>query len=287
MMDFISFDFETASGKHPCSLGLAKFIDGKLVDKRYYLINPDIESWNVVAMRIHGIKPSDVINAPKFIDIQEDIFEFIGSEVLVAHNCSFDYSVLEFATSNTLAEKGNKFYCTLNYSKSSLDLDSYKLNRIISELKLSNFKHHNALDDAIACGELFNYLINKSPSLLENSRYTKTVSNHGSRNFYVNGVTIFDFEDIIDLDHEEKQSLLNRKSSVLKDFKIIASGTFKNFSRSEINELIINNGARKVTSISSKTDYVIAGQNMGPTKFKKADDLDVKIISEQEFLEML
>ena len=73
----------------------------------------------------------------------------------------------------------------------------------------------------------------------------------------------------------------------LKNLSVIASGTFKNFSRDTIIAAIEKNGGRYVSSISSKTDLVVAGENMGPAKLKKAQDLGIKIINEDEFLEMI
>lgn len=67
----------------------------------------------------------------------------------------------------------------------------------------------------------------------------------------------------------------------------IASGTFKNFSREGIKQAIEVSGGRVVSSVSSKTDFVIAGEKMGPEKYKKATALNIKIISEDEFIEMI
>jgi DNA polymerase-3 subunit epsilon len=116
-MNFTSFDFETAKGKYACSLGLAKFRNGQLVDSRYYLINPEIDDWNFMAMKIHGIKPKDVLSSPNFKSLSDEIFEFIGDDSLIAHNCSFDYSVLEFSSGLSMNDLNNYFYCTLNFSR--------------------------------------------------------------------------------------------------------------------------------------------------------------------------
>lgn len=69
--------------------------------------------------------------------------------------------------------------------------------------------------------------------------------------------------------------------------KLVVSGVFYNFSREEITQVIINNGGIVNTSISSKTDFVLAGENMGPAKLEKATQLGVKIISENEFVQLL
>ncbi len=67
----------------------------------------------------------------------------------------------------------------------------------------------------------------------------------------------------------------------------VVSGVFNAFSRPELKEVIEINGGKNVGSISKNTDYLIAGDKMGPAKLKKATDLGVAIVSEDEFIAML
>ncbi len=76
-------------------------------------------------------------------------------------------------------------------------------------------------------------------------------------------------------------------SSILKDMNIVVSGVFEKFSRIQLKKIIEENGGKNVSSISKNTTFVLAGSNMGPSKKKKALDLDVKIINEQEFIELI
>lgn len=68
---------------------------------------------------------------------------------------------------------------------------------------------------------------------------------------------------------------------------IVISGTFSKHSRDEYKSMIEMNGGKNTGSVSSKTDYILAGENMGPAKLEKAVKLGVKIISEDEFLNMV
>ena len=68
---------------------------------------------------------------------------------------------------------------------------------------------------------------------------------------------------------------------------IIISGVFERHSRDELKTLIEKNGGVNVTSISSKTDFVLAGANMGPAKREKAEKLNISIISESDFEKMI
>lgn len=68
---------------------------------------------------------------------------------------------------------------------------------------------------------------------------------------------------------------------------IVISGVFTHHSRDEYKEMIENNGGKNVGSISKKTDFVLAGENMGPSKLEKANKLGIPIVGEDEFLKML
>lgn len=77
------------------------------------------------------------------------------------------------------------------------------------------------------------------------------------------------------------------ESNALEGNSFVVSGVFTNFSRDEIKAKIEANGGKIVSSISAKTNYVVAGENMGPSKLEKATKLGVKIISEDDFVAML
>ncbi len=77
------------------------------------------------------------------------------------------------------------------------------------------------------------------------------------------------------------------KSNKLESKSFVISGVFEKYSRDELKELITLNGGKNVGSISAKTDYVLAGDKMGPSKLEKAEKLGIKIINEDEFLEMI
>ena len=79
----------------------------------------------------------------------------------------------------------------------------------------------------------------------------------------------------------------SKQSSVLNGNRVVISGVFKKVSRSELKNLIELNGGKVVSSISAKTSYLVAGENMGPTKLQKAESLGISIISEQEFLDKI
>lgn len=77
------------------------------------------------------------------------------------------------------------------------------------------------------------------------------------------------------------------KTDKLSGKIIVISGTFEKHSREELKELIELNGGKNSSSISSKTSFILAGDNMGPAKEEKANKLGIKMISEDEFLELI
>ena len=80
---------------------------------------------------------------------------------------------------------------------------------------------------------------------------------------------------------------LASRSDRLAGKKIVISGTFAKHSREDYKAMIEQNGGKNVSSISKVTDYVLAGENMGPSKLEKANKLGIPIINEDEFLKMI
>lgn len=83
------------------------------------------------------------------------------------------------------------------------------------------------------------------------------------------------------------ESCENDCSEILTGQKIVISGVFSRYSRDEYKDLIERNGGKNVSSISSSTSFILAGANMGPAKLEKANKLGVKIVTEDEFLEII
>lgn len=83
------------------------------------------------------------------------------------------------------------------------------------------------------------------------------------------------------------QEQLSTHSNTLDGQSIVISGVFSHHSRDEYKRIIEQHGGKNVGSISGKTSFILAGENMGPSKLEKAEKLGVRIVSESEFLEIL
>ena len=75
-------------------------------------------------------------------------------------------------------------------------------------------------------------------------------------------------------------------SNVLEGLSFVVSGVFSKFSREQLKQHIEQHGGKVLSSVSSKTSYIVAGDKMGPEKLKKAEKLNVKVIDEDTYLEM-
>ena len=81
-----------------------------------------------------------------------------------------------------------------------------------------------------------------------------------------------------------REEEIRLRSDKLKDLTFVISGTFARYSRDEYKSMIERNGGKNSSSVSNNTDYILAGDNMGPAKLAKAEKLGIKIINEDDFL---
>ena len=87
----------------------------------------------------------------------------------------------------------------------------------------------------------------------------------------------------MEIGEQQKQA----RSDKLEGQSVVISGVFQHHSRDEYKALIEQHGGKNVGSISAKTSFVLAGENMGPAKLEKAQKLGIRIMNEDEFLSLL
>ena len=83
------------------------------------------------------------------------------------------------------------------------------------------------------------------------------------------------------------EDVISKRTDKLQGLTIVISGTFERHSRDEYKNMIEQNGGKNSGSISAKTSYILAGENMGPAKLEKAGKLGIPIINEEDFLKMI
>ncbi|PKG51399.1 MULTISPECIES: 3'-5' exonuclease [Olleya] len=155
---FAAIDFETAKSHHICSVGIVTFKDGVIVDEFHALIQPPNNDYNFHNIQVHGITEDDTRFAPNFKAVYPEIKKRISGITTVAHNESFDRTVLQktmtdynIPHSDLIME--HRWECTLKLYRNK----GYKPAKLDACCKVHNIalKHHDALSDARACGKLF------------------------------------------------------------------------------------------------------------------------------------
>jgi len=156
-MRAVAIDFETANENRTsaCAIGLAWIDEGRVTAVEETLIRPPemrFSSWNIA---IHGIRPRDVENAPSFAELWPDLVRRIDGRLIVAHNASFDISVLRHSLELVgLAPPECRFLCTVALARRVWpDLPRHRLNDVSDYLNLE-LDHHRAGSDAAACAAI-------------------------------------------------------------------------------------------------------------------------------------
>lgn len=157
-------DVETPNRKNDsiCSIALVHVANGKPERKIYKLVNPE-DRFDKPNMEIHKITPAMVKNQPTFYDVWMEIQEYLIGQIVVAHNAAFDLSVISKAISKYVPEiPVFSFVCTLQLARDLLgDNTGYGLKDLCDQFGIDQGVHHNALDDALACGNLFQLVCSK------------------------------------------------------------------------------------------------------------------------------
>lgn len=163
-MVYIGFDVETANSKAGsiCSIGLAKLVNGKVVDSRDWLVHPHrCMNWmSKFCYQVHGICLDSLQDEPEFDQLWPDFIQFVESgDLVVMHNASFDLRQLQAVLAlYDLAPIRFPYIDSLQVSRRCLQgLDNYKLNTVADELGI-RFQHHYAYDDAATCAKILSLL---------------------------------------------------------------------------------------------------------------------------------
>jgi DNA polymerase-3 subunit epsilon len=315
-MDFIAIDFETANEHRSsaCEVSLVRISKGEVSELFTSFIKPHasmgFNQWNV---RIHGITERDVANAKEFDQVFGAMMEFKSDLPLVAHNASFDMSVLR-RTSELygLNLPDIDFFCTRVFAERStkLALPSYSLPNVCDALSIPFGETHRAEADALACAsvalrisetegaesliELAESLLTR-PGQISGSTYRGTSSNSQSKKYPASmgkGAA-----------RDYLASLSEEDMSYDDDFtgkEVIFTGKLASMERQEAQEKVIRAGGTSGDNVTKKTSIVVVGGpydaelKPGGTlsgKLKKVIDLrekgaDIRLITELEFLEL-
>lgn len=159
-MNFIAIDFETATGQRnsACAVGLVTVEDGTIIEEYVTLIQPPNNEYNWHNTNVHGITAQDTYNSPNFKEVYSEIQKRISGKIVVAHNESFDRSVLtksmmEYGLDYADLQLTHRWECTMKIFKER-GYQPAKLNSCCEKHGIE-LNHHDALSDARACAKLF------------------------------------------------------------------------------------------------------------------------------------
>lgn len=306
-MNYFVIDFETANSRREsvCALGIIEIKDNKVINEWDYLINPeeDFDSFNTY---LHGISYETVKDKPNFSMIWNEIKELLQDNIVIAHNASFDISVLRHVLNKYNIEFPTfKYSCTRILSKKTwTSLTNYKLNTIAEHLNIS-FNHHNQLEDANACAKIFDNILKANETYDFEELHTllkirvgsifptgykpcEVKSSSYSVKEYLKPKDIVPTIEDFDINHE----FYNKG--------IAFTGTLNSMQRKDAAFAAVNRGAFYCNTVNKKTNYLVMGiqdyskfiDGEKSSKLKKAEDLifkgqDLEIISEDEFIRLL
>lgn len=158
-LTFCVFDLETTGGNHQhdkiIEIGLVRIQELKIVDQKSFLIKPEVHIPEFI-QKLTSIKDADVTNAPLIEEVIDEIIEFMGDSILVAHNTSFDVPFFNSVLKRLgRPELSNKAICTNLMTKYMIpNILSSNLNYMSKIFDLKHQKAHRALDDTMASAEL-------------------------------------------------------------------------------------------------------------------------------------
>ncbi len=163
-MIFSIVDIETTGGSHGnriTEIAVVKTDGTKILDSYETLINPEVFIPKSITL-LTGISNSMVESAPRFEEIADDFMAFIADTVFVAHNVSFDYSIIKNHYEDIATSFNMKKLCTVRLAKGIIPgYPSYSLGKICKELQIENHSRHRAMGDAMATTHLFHLLLTK------------------------------------------------------------------------------------------------------------------------------
>ena len=284
---FVGIDFETLYPQRvsACSIGMVKYIDGEIVDRFYTLIRPPFDypgKCGSVLTWVHGLTEEMVKDAKTFKELLPEIETFVDGLPLVAHNSCVERACIRDASAfygvETTLDYEN-IYDTLPLSKqveAELGIleegpGTHQLDTVCRRFGISGNNHHNALADAEMTGNLmvaFQKILDEG----------KTIE--------VAASPLIPKQKYNPEDKAQRTDLECVADNLFKNQVVVLTGFAKSDSQeyaNKLNEL----GAIIKESVNKKINILITGYNAGPSKMQKAQEVGARIMSEEEFKEII
>jgi len=156
-MNFTALDFETANSHSTsiCAVGLAVVENGKLVKTISKLIKPIPNFYSYWNVQVHGITSEMTNDAPYFMDVWQELKEYVDRTTLVAHNAAFDVGVLRsILNANEVSFPKTDYFCSCSVSRKVFKgIENHKLSTVCRHIDVP-LNHHEAESDAIGAAQI-------------------------------------------------------------------------------------------------------------------------------------
>lgn len=158
-LDFTAIDFETANSSRAsvCAVGLVRVRDGRIAGEAGGLVRPPAghDEFQGANTAVHGITAGMVAGAPSWRRVGLWLRDYVGDDLLVAHNAPFDLSVLRYAClAEGIPVPGVDYLCTLALARRMCDRPSRRLPDVAAEFGVTLTRHHDARADARCAAEI-------------------------------------------------------------------------------------------------------------------------------------
>jgi DNA polymerase-3 subunit epsilon len=316
-LSFVAIDFETANSSRAsaCALGMTKVINGEVVASKYEVFLPpaDYDHFEPRNIAIHKITPTQVANKPRFGEFWDSFREFIEELPILAHNASFDLSVLRAALNASDIEWPELNYaCTMVMSRKIFKLTSHSLPFVAHQAMVpwDTDLHHDALYDSRICAEIaISMSRNKSTDDLNQllSKLDLRMGHLFSEGWYTcrsNAVMSGSHNSAGEKRWKASEVEVNQEadsSHPLFGKIIVFTGKLYSMPRPEAWKLVASVGAIPKEGMTKNTHVLVVGEQ-DPTKlspgetqsakFREAEKLrnlgsDIEVMSETDFLAFL
>ena len=269
-------------------MGLAWIRDGAVVRVEERLIRPKELRFSGFNISIHGIRPERVKASPEFPAVMDEFQDDFLKSTVIAHNASFDMSVWRASLdAYGLPYPEFRYICTLQMARKVwLDLPSYRLSELAKNLGIK-FKHHNAAEDASACGqvalaavgELALKSIEEIPGRIEMTLGRMYAGGYEPCSCYFERQRAEPAATFV-------RSALTMARSPIRGKCVVFTGRLDSMSRAEATTQAEALGAKVSGSVSAKTDIVVAGPGAG-SKLKDAQKHGVQVLDEDAWLKLI
>lgn len=307
-MKFLFYDVETANQKHIgsiCAVGWCLVQDMTIVDQGYALIDPKTE-FNPYNVHVHGITAKMVEGAPSFAEYwRQCLGDLMHDCVIVAHGADFDIRSTEQALFDAgIPDDGIDYYDFLPVAKRLIpECENHKLNTL-ADWAVVSFCHHRASEDCCALFQIAKTLCERKgfDSLEEMFARSHSIMKNSSDNtFEPHALHDLPERKTDPRPHREPKKhveLIPVVDNALSGCTFCITGNVADYSRSQVEEMIVSRGGEFKSSVSRKLDFLIVGPyddypaGYMSGKHKEAVDLvnqgyPLQIISAEQFLEIM